>query len=100
MKHREKDLFGHPIKSHAPARASRGVRKIGYAARLATGPKNQRCGTCKHAMKVEIENRSSHKCELMAVVWGRKPGEETDISLRAPACAKWERKPFDKEQAA
>lgn len=93
----EKDLLGYPIKSHAPAR-SQGVRKVGYAARLATGPKKQRCGTCKHAAKVVHKGDVTHKCQLMAHAWTH--GQETDISLRAPACFKWERKPFDNEKAA
>jgi len=97
MRHRERDLFGHPIKPHAPAR-DRGVRKVGYAARLATGPKGQRCGTCAHAARVLHRGSLTHKCELMAHAWTH--GEETDISLRAPACHKWERKPFEKARAA
>lgn len=98
MRHVEKDLFGQPIKPHAPARASRGVRKVGYAARLATGPKGQRCGTCISAMSVTHKGRKSHKCQLMAVAWTH--GEETDINLRAPACRLWERKLFEKRRAA
>lgn len=98
MRHQEKDLFGQPIKTHAPVTRDRSVRKIGYAARLATGPKKQRCGTCIHATRVVHRGNATQKCELMAHVWTH--GVETDISLRAPACKKWERKPFEKKEAA
>ena len=98
MRHVEKDLFGHPLAAHAPAKVRRGVRKVGYAARLATGPKKQRCGTCIHAARVLHRGNATHKCQLMAHAWTH--GEETDISLRAPACWKWDRKPFDKKEAA
>ncbi len=93
----ERDLLGHPIQSHASA-SRRGVRKVGYAAPLATGPKGQRCGTCKFAQRVTSKNVTSHKCELMAVVWSR--GEASDINLRAPACRRWERKPYERKEAA
>ncbi len=90
----ERDLFGHPLKSESKRS---GVRKIGYAAKLATGPKGQRCGTCSHAQAVTHKGRKSHKCEVVAMAW--TPGEETDINLRAPACHHWERKPFVKKVA-
>lgn len=97
MSRHEKDLFGQPI-SAPVARKGGGVRKVGYAARLATGPKGQRCGTCKFAMKVTSKGRTSHKCELAAAAWTH--GEDSDISLRAPACRLWERKPFERKVAA
>lgn len=92
---RDRDLFGNLIKPHAPA-ANRGVRKVGYAARLATGPKGQRCGTCLHASRVVHKGVLTHKCALMAHAWTHS--EATDINLRAPACKKWDRKSYDKER--
>jgi hypothetical protein len=92
---RDRDLFGEPISGTDSIRKDGRPRKIGYAGRLATGPKGQRCGTCKFAQHVLHRGRSSHKCELMSAVWSA--GEETDISLRAPACRNWERKPFEKK---
>lgn len=98
MKRLVQDLFGNPVVADVIRRRDGRVKKIGYAAPLATGPKRQRCSTCRFAQRVLHEKVYSHKCELMAAIWTY--GEETDISLRAPACSQWERKAFDKRTSA
>lgn len=85
-----RDLFGEPI----PATAARKVRvrKIGYADRPGTGPKNQRCGNCTHAERVVHRGEFTHKCALMQHLWANTA--PTGIHLQAPACSKWVRKPY------
>lgn len=87
-----RDLLGEPIPA-VPARKDGKMRKIGYADKLATGPKGQRCGTCIHAERVVHRGEFSHKCKLMTHVWAHTAA--SDISLRAPACSKWSRRPYD-----
>lgn len=91
-RHVARDLFGEPLPPVAARRRDGKFRKIGYADRTGTGPKGQRCATCKFAQKVTQRGEFTHKCELMALVWAHGPA--SDINLRAPACSKWERKPF------
>lgn len=81
------DLFGRRI--YVPVvTATR--RKFGYAARPGTGPKKQRCSTCRFCILVDRETRT-RKCEVMARLWDI-PGSE--IKHNAPACSFWQRKPF------
>lgn len=89
--HIDRDLFGEPI---AAATALPRVRKIGYAARPGTGPRNQRCNTCAHCIPVMQEGRRGRKCELVAPLWTTTA--ETDVKHNAPACRLWERKSYEK----
>ena len=88
----ERDLLGEPIPAIAAKPSSRRIRKIGYADKVGGGPKGKRCGQCKFSQKVSRHGQFTHKCELMAHIWAHT--EETDISLRAPACSKFERRPY------
>lgn len=85
----ERDLFGTPL---APARKDGAPRKVGYAARPGTGPKNRRCSSCNHAQHVRSETRRSWKCDVVCHRWDDTVA--TDIKPGAPACSEWERKPF------
>lgn len=87
----ERDLFGEQVPA-VPARKDGKPRKIGYAARPGSGPRGQRCGTCKFAQRVVHRGEFTHKGELMTFVWQHNAA--SDISLRAPACSKWERRPY------
>ena len=87
-----RDLFGEPIPDPSAFRKDGALRRIGYADRPGTGPAKQRCGTCVYAQRCVAGGRISHKCELKAAIWNYST--LTDISLRAPACSKWERRPY------
>lgn len=89
----DRDLFGEPIAAVPAVRKDGKLRKIGYAARPGTGPKKQRCGTCLHAHRVTHHGQFTHKCELMTHVWEHTA--PSDINLRAPACSRWARKPYE-----
>lgn len=89
------DLFGEPIPLPILFRKDGGRRKIGYAARPGSGPKKQRCNTCKHLSRVLSQGFRSHKCELMTHVWSYDP--ITDIKPNAPACSEWVRRPFENQ---
>lgn len=92
----ETDLFGVPLAAAATHRPpSAPVRKIGYAARPGTGPKGQRCNTCRLAQRVTHREERSWKCEVMAGIWHL--GAASDIVPGAPACSEFERKPFRAE---
>ena len=79
----ERDLLGHRIVTPTPGR-----RRFGYADRPGTGPKGQRCNTCKFCILVCSTNRV-RKCEVMARRWDI-PGSE--IKPNAPACSHWSRR--------
>lgn len=87
--HRDRDLFGAPI---AAAAALPRVRKIGYASRPGTGPKGQRCNTCRYCIVVAQHGQRTRKGEIVAAKWSTSP--ETDIKHNAPACRDWQRKPY------
>lgn len=57
-------------------------------AAIGTGPNGETCRTCKHATKISYAN-TFYKCELARAGW--TGGKATDIKLRWPACAKWEK---------
>lgn len=61
------------------------IEPRGYAATPGTGPKGETCGSCKHI----TPGRRWHKCELARHKWTGSRG--TDVLVRAPACAKWEK---------
>jgi len=84
------DLFGDPLPVPTVLRKDGGRRKIGYAARPGSGPRSQRCSTCKHCMRVLHKGAHSFKCERMTHVWTHRT--ETDVKPNAPACQEWERK--------
>lgn len=89
-----RDLFGEPIPPVAALRRDGKFRKIGYADKPGTGPKNQRCGNCIQAERVVHRGEFTHKCKLMLHVWENTA--PSDINLRAPACSKWQRKPYQR----
>jgi hypothetical protein len=90
--HEGTDLLGQPLPPPETIRKDGRRRKIGYAARPGTGPRRQRCGTCKFASRVVHHDEVTHKCELKAHLW--RHDATTDINLRAPACSEWSAKPF------
>lgn len=85
------DLFGEEI-VHVSALSVRNLRgyKGGYASRPGSGPKGERCGTCRHDVRLEGPNRNYHKCALCKPNWTHGAG--SDIKMKTPACAKWERR--------
>lgn len=87
----ENDLFGVPI--NAP-RAARPALSIGYASRPGTGPKGQRCNTCRFRMVITEHGRRASKCEIVAAKW--TTSSETDIKHNAPACSDWQRRIYKK----
>lgn len=92
---REVDLFGAPISAPAKPRPQ---PSLGYAARPGTGPKGQRCNTCRHCMLVSADGQRVRRCELTAPKWDR--GAQMDIKHNAPACKHWERKEYAKKHAS
>lgn len=54
---------------------------------LIPGSPNTTCGTCRHR-KVLHYAKKYHKCELFTA---NTSGAATDIRVRWPACAKWEK---------
>lgn len=98
MSRRITDLFGHPMPSQELFRKDGRRRKIGYAARPGSGPRRQRCRTCKSCMAVLSKGVRSHKCEVMAKIWSDDPA--TDIKPNAPACREWATRPFNRSAAA
>ena len=67
-------------------------RPAGYAAKPGSGPAGETCRGCAHAV-----NRDGYwKCVLLRARWTSGPG--SDIRLKSPACARWEKittKPSD-----
>lgn len=86
------DLFGHPIKPQVVIRKGGGLRKIGYAAKPGTGPRNKRCCLCVNYEHITHSKGTTPKCHLMADKWTE--GSETDIHPNAPACSLFQPKPF------
>lgn len=90
------DLFGVEIRSEPPKLTHYGHQKRkptkprGYAMPPGTGPAGETCRTCRHSSYVEHAKRY-YKCGLMRAIWTGGPG--TDIKLKSPACAKWEKEP-------
>lgn len=81
--------------SGAPERArverrSRGGAAQGYAAKPGTGPKGESCNTCAHCrLRASRAARHFYKCHLLIGQWTN--GRATDVVLRSPACARWEK---------
>lgn len=90
------DLFGEPLPA-AVVRHKAAKRSIGYASRPGTGPKGQRCYSCKFAHRVAEAGRHAWKCEHRAAVWDRP---ESNIKPGAPSCREWERKPYVRREEA
>ncbi|ODV27971.1 MAG: hypothetical protein ABT19_00235 [Rhodanobacter sp. SCN 68-63] len=71
-------------------RRSRGGAAQGYAAKPGTGPAGETCNTCAHCrLRVSRADRRYYKCQLLVGQW--TAGRATDVVLRSPACAKWQR---------
>ncbi len=88
----QRDLFGHPISPQLTIRKGGGVRKIGYADKPGSGPKKKRCVHCVHFGRITHAQGTTSKCHLMAEIWTEGP--ETDIHPNAPACRRFESRPF------
>jgi hypothetical protein len=80
-------LVGVPL-PEAPKTPSRG-----YASPPGTGPKGQRCNTCRFCIVVTTEPPHVRKCEIIAARWDQ-PG--TAIKHNAPACRDWQRKIYER----
>lgn len=87
------DLFGKPIATPQPPKPG---RRIGYAARPGTGPKGQRCNTCRFCIVVTQSGERVRKCELKAPIWTTT--DETNVKHNAPACKMWERKTYKESE--
>ncbi|MEO0034325.1 MAG: hypothetical protein RLZZ501_348 [Pseudomonadota bacterium] len=72
------DLFG------VPANPRSSIQPRGYFQRPGSGPTDQTCATCRHALR----HGRYAKCGRARGIWTRSRG--SDILLRAPACAGWE----------
>lgn len=59
--------------------------KGGYPAAPGTGPKGERCNTCKHCLVIG-RKKNYYKCGVIR--WTH--GAATDIKARSPACNLWE----------
>lgn len=95
--HRRTDLLGNPLPPPEAFRKDGSLRKIGYASPPGTGPKNQRCNTCRFCITITEHSRRVRKCEIVAAKWTTTP--ETDIKHNAPACRDWQRKEYNKMRA-
>lgn len=90
------DIFGNPIIPDGPAMTPAERRKMtrrepvpkGYATVPGTGPAGETCGSCGHHVERQYA-KIYHKCELMRAFW--TGGRGSDILVRSPACAKWEK---------
>lgn len=92
--HPRTDLLGHPLRPARQFRKDGALRKLGYASPPGTGPKGQRCNTCRFCITITELSRKVRKCEIVAAKWSTSP--ETDIKHNAPACRDWERKEWRK----
>jgi hypothetical protein len=92
-----KDLFGAeaPDPRELPPKMRRYAVK-GYASRPGSGPAGEKCRTCAHARKGNIDTAAGGfwKCALVKPTRG--PG--TDIRLKSPACAYWKPRRLDADQ--
>lgn len=70
-------------------RRTHGNGAAGYAAKPGTGPLGETCATCMHCRQRALARKRVFKCALLMGQW--TPGRDTDITLRSPACAKWEK---------
>jgi len=65
-------LFGEEIPD--VARKPTAPKKGGHFAAPGTGPKGETCGTCQHAVRIQLSSKSVHKCELARRCWTHGPG--------------------------
>ncbi len=86
------DLLGDPIPAplseleEKRAKRRRADRPKGYAAPPGSGPSGEFCRSCQHAKRSPF-HAAFWKCGLIRPTKG--PG--TDIRLKSPACARWEK---------
>lgn len=78
-------LFGEEIPDVAPKPAT--GKKSGHFASPGTGPKDETCGTCQHAVRIQLSSKSIYKCQLARRCWTHGPG--SDIRLKDAACGGW-----------
>jgi len=87
--------FGNPehiaIHNKKPGRKkkSRTTKPNGYAGKPGTGPKGEKCKTCKHLCK-RVFAKTYYKCALYCKGRTRLGGRGSDVLLNSPACQKWE----------
>lgn len=80
------NLFG-----EKPIKPRKTTKPKGYAARPGSGPKGEKCKTCKHMYRRTTgAGHAYFKCLKMREHWGHT--RTTDILARAPACYFWEKK--------
>ena len=91
------DLFGEEMLGPEPLppteKKKRKYHPNGYAAPPGSGPKGERCNTCKFFCRRGGHARHFLKCLLLQRSWTHGPG--TDILAKSPACMHW--KPYEKE---
>jgi len=81
MREKTMNLFGEPDDVKR-------CRQRGHAAVPGTGPPGEKCGTCKHPVRVALHSKVIFKCNVMHHSWTNGAG--TDIRLKDPACRWWE----------
>lgn len=77
------DLFG-----NAATVQSKGTRREARASDL-PGPAGEACRTCRHAYGTGHGKKTYYKCASARRAATNGPG--TDIRLKDPACARWEK---------
>lgn len=89
------DLFGNPVSSAElnkdPAKTN-GTRRQARASDL-PGPAGEKCRSCRYAYGFAHGKKTYFKCGIARHAATRGPG--TDIRLKDPACARWEREEAD-----
>jgi len=84
------DLFGNPVSAAALQRKPallKGTRREARASDL-PGPAGETCRTCRHAYYRQ-QGKRYWKCAIAKRAATNGPG--TDIRLKDPACARWEK---------
>lgn len=79
------NIFGDEIEMQISTAKRKPTIKRGYAATPGSGPKDETCKTCDHAVRSGgYGQKNFSKCALMKAHWTH--GEGTDILMRSPAC--------------
>lgn len=81
----QSDLFGG---TSAPKVRADYSQPAGYAGKPGAGPSGQTCGSCRFCRWRQMAGRKYFKCQRMSAVWTRD--RSTDISVRSPACDRFE----------
>jgi hypothetical protein len=61
----------------------------GYPKTPGSGSEGETCKTCEHRVRMSAGNRKFYKCAMNREKWGNSIA--SDIVLKMPACALWEK---------